>query len=111
MAKATKEAKIIDAEPVNGTSGASGGAAQDAGALTGRGSGLALVLSGVALLISLVALGLNLVPILLFMLACYYTDSKFQLAFAKLLTLLYMMIMLAVYVGLLIQIFDEGRQF
>ena len=57
----------------------------------------------------LLALGLNLVPILLFMLACYYTDSKFQLAFAKLLTLLYMMIMLAVYVGLLIQIFDEGR--
>ena len=56
----------------------------------------------------LLALGLNLVPILLFMLACYYTDSKFQLAFAKLLTLLYMMIMLAVYVGLLIQIFDEG---
>lgn len=62
MAKATKEAKIIDAEPVNGTSGASGGAAQDAGALAGRGSGLALVLSGVALLISLVALGLNLLP-------------------------------------------------
>ena len=57
----------------------------------------------------LLALGLNLVPILLFMLACYYTDSKFQLAFAKLLTLLYMMLMLAVYVGLLIQIFDEGR--
>ena len=62
MAKATKEAKIIDAEPVNGTSGASGGALEDAGALSGRGSGLALVLSGVALLISLVALGLNLLP-------------------------------------------------
>ena len=37
MAKATKEAKIIDAEPVNGTSGASGGASEDTGALSGRG--------------------------------------------------------------------------
>ena len=62
MAKATKEAKIIDAEPVNGSSGASGGAPDDAGTRSGGGSGLALVLSGLALLISLVALGLNLLP-------------------------------------------------
>jgi len=62
MAKATKEAKIIDAEPVNGSGGASGDAPDDAGARSGGGSGLALVLSGLALLISLVALGLNLLP-------------------------------------------------
>ena len=62
MAKATKDAKIIDAEPVNGSGGASGDAPDDAGARSGGGSGLALVLSGLALLISLVALGLNLLP-------------------------------------------------
>ena len=62
MAKATKEAKIIDAEPVNGSGGASGDAPENAGARSGGGSGLALVLSGLALLISLVALGLNLLP-------------------------------------------------
>ena len=62
MAKATKEAKIIDAEPVNGSGGASGNAPDDAGTRSGGGSGLALVLSGLALLISLVALGLNLLP-------------------------------------------------
>jgi len=70
MAKATKEAKIIDAEPVNGSrgpsGGPSGGTSDDArartGARSGGGSGLALVLSGLALLISLVALALNLLP-------------------------------------------------
>ena len=62
MAKATKEAKIIDAEPVNGSGGASGDAPDDADARSGGGSGLALILSGLALLVSLVALGLNLLP-------------------------------------------------
>ncbi|MEC7141230.1 MAG: hypothetical protein VXX01_07835, partial [Pseudomonadota bacterium] len=74
MAKATKEAKIIDAEPVNGSRGPSGGpsggpssgtsddARSRTGARSGGGSGLALVLSGLALLISLVALALNLLP-------------------------------------------------
>jgi len=60
MAKATKEAKIIDAEPVSGS--AAGSAPDDADARSGSGSGLALILSGLALLISLVALGLNLLP-------------------------------------------------
>ena len=46
----------------------------------------------------------NAIPILLFCFACYYTDSKFQLAFAKLLTLMYTMLMLAVYVGLIVQV-------
>ena len=51
---------------------------------------------------------INLVPLVLFMLSCYYTDSKVQLAFAKLLTLIYSMVMMAVYVGIIIQMNDEG---
>jgi len=50
----------------------------------------------------------NAIPLVIFCLACYYTDSKFQLALAKLLTLIYTMLMLAVYVGLIAQINDEG---
>ena len=50
----------------------------------------------------------NLIPLLLFCISCYYLDSKFQLAFAKLLTLVYSMLMLAVYVGLIMQIAAEG---
>ena len=53
---------------------------------------------------SMEALIYNFIPIFLFCLACYYTDSKFQLAFAKILTLFYTMLMLAVYVGLLVQV-------
>ena len=52
---------------------------------------------------------INLVPLVLFMLSCYYTDSKVQLAFAKLLTLIYSMVMMAVYVGIIIQMNDEGK--
>ena len=51
----------------------------------------------------------NLIPLLLFCISCYYLDSKFQLAFAKLLTLVYSMLMLAVYVGLIMQIAAEGK--
>jgi len=50
----------------------------------------------------------NIVPLVLYCLACYYTDSKFQLALAKLLTLGYCMVMLAVYVGLLVQVITDG---
>ena len=46
----------------------------------------------------------NAIPLVIFCLACYYTDSKFQLALAKLLTLIYTMLMLAVYVGLIAQV-------
>ena len=58
---------------------------------------------------ALESLAYNIIPLLLFCLACYYADSKVQLAFAKLLTLFYSMIMLAVYVGLIIQIAGEGE--
>merc|ERR1711892_234093 len=54
------------------------------------------------------ALLYNAIPIFLFCLACYYTNTKFQLAMAKLLTLGYTMLMLAVYVGLTVQIGVEG---
>ena len=54
------------------------------------------------------ALIVNLVPLILFMVACYYTDSKFQLALAKLLTLGYTLIMLAVYVGLMVEVEKKG---
>ena len=47
---------------------------------------------------------LNFIPIFLYCLACYYTPSKFQLAIAKVLTLLYTMLMLAVYVGIATQV-------
>ena len=50
------------------------------------------------------ALLYNAIPIFLFCLACYYTNTKFQLAMAKLLTLGYTMLMLAVYVGLTVQV-------
>ena len=54
------------------------------------------------------SLAYNFIPLFLFCVACYYTDSKVQLALAKLLTLVYSMVMLAVYVGLIIQISAEG---
>ena len=53
---------------------------------------------------NLMALIYNAIPLLLFCLACYYTNSKFQLALAKVLTLGYTMLMLAVYVGLVVQV-------
>ena len=57
---------------------------------------------------AMVSLGINIVPLILYSLACYYTPSKFQLALAKILTLGYTMLMLAVYVGLVVQIVDRG---
>ena len=56
----------------------------------------------------LLSLALNMIPLLLYCFACYYTPSKFQLALAKLLTVGYTMLMLAVYVGLVVQIIDKG---
>ena len=50
----------------------------------------------------------NAIPIFLFCLCCYYTDGKFQLAMAKLLTLGYTMLMLAVYVGVIVEISRRG---
>ena len=56
----------------------------------------------------IVSLLINAVPIFAFSLACYYADSKFQLALAKLLTLFYIVMMLAVYVGVVVEIVERG---
>ena len=53
------------------------------------------------------SLALNIIPLFLYCLACYYTNSKFQLALAKILTVGYTMLMLAVYVGLAVQIIES----
>ena len=50
----------------------------------------------------------NAIPLVLFGLACYFTEEKFQLAVAKILTIGYTVLMLAVYIGLAIQINAEG---
>ena len=52
----------------------------------------------------LLSLALNILPLGTYCLACYYTPSKFQLALAKVLTLGYTMLMLAVYLGLVVQV-------
>ena len=47
---------------------------------------------------------INFVPIFFYCLACYYTPSKFQLAIAQVMTLVYTCLMLAVYVGIATQV-------
>ena len=47
---------------------------------------------------------INFVPIFFYCLACYYTPSKFQLALAQVMTLVYTCLMLAVYVGIATQV-------
>ena len=56
---------------------------------------------GVAAIYSLIY---NAIPLLLFCIACYYTDSKFQLALAKIMTIGYTLLMLAVYIGLVVEV-------
>jgi len=46
----------------------------------------------------------NGIPVILFMLACYFLDQKIQLSFAKLLTIGYILLMLAVMIGIFIQV-------
>ena len=53
---------------------------------------------------SLYSLIYNAIPLFVYCLACYYTDSKFQLALAKIMTLGYTMLMLAVYIGLMVEV-------
>eukprot|EP00091_Calanus_sinicus_P014454 TRINITY_DN32000_c0_g1_i1.p1 TRINITY_DN32000_c0_g1~~TRINITY_DN32000_c0_g1_i1.p1 ORF type:complete len:212 (+),score=43.36 TRINITY_DN32000_c0_g1_i1:243-878(+) len=50
----------------------------------------------------------NSIPLIIFCFSCYYTDSKFQLALAKIMTLAYTMLMLAVYIGLMVEIGEKG---
>jgi chitin synthase len=51
---------------------------------------------------------MNLVPLLLFMLVCYFMDSKIQLKFAEILTAIYAMVMMAVVVGTALQLQSDG---
>ena len=46
----------------------------------------------------------NAIPVVLFMITCYFMDSKWQLSFAKLLTVAYVLLMLAVLIGIAIQV-------
>ena len=46
----------------------------------------------------------NGVPVFLFMLCCYFLPQKVQLSFAKLLTIAYILLMLAVMIGIFIQV-------
>ena len=56
----------------------------------------------------IMSLFINAIPIFGFSLACYYADAKFQLALAKLLSLFYIVMMLAVYVGVVVEIVKRG---
>ena len=56
----------------------------------------------------IMSLFINAIPIFGFSLACYYADAKFQLALAKLLSLFYIVMMLAVYVGVIVEIVNRG---
>ena len=51
---------------------------------------------------------INFVPIFFYCLACYYTPSKFQLAIAQVMTLVYTCLMLAVYVGIATQVTTDN---
>ena len=46
----------------------------------------------------------NGIPVILFMFSCYFTKSKVQLSFAKLLTIGYVLLMLAVLISIAIQV-------
>ena len=63
---------------------------------------------GVAAIYSLIY---NAIPLLLFCIACYYTDSKFQLALAKIMTIGYTLLMLAVYIGLVVEVRVQCSQY
>ena len=52
---------------------------------------------------------INFVPIFFYCLACYYTPSKFQLALAQVMTLVYTCLMLAVYVGIATQVISTNK--
>ena len=51
---------------------------------------------------------INLFLVLIFVLACCFLKSDHQIMIAQLLTLLYAIIMIAVYVGIILQIYEDG---
>jgi len=54
------------------------------------------------------SLGLNLVPVLAYSLVCYYGKSKTQLTMAKILSVAYALVMVAVLVGIAVTVSEEG---
>ena len=50
----------------------------------------------------------NFFPIVVFMGACQFAKKDVQLQIAQLLTVFYVLVMLAVYVGILIEVWEEG---
>ena len=53
------------------------------------------------------AIGYNAVPVILFCIACYYLDAKVQLKMAKLMTVVYVLLMLAVMIGIFVQVWGS----
>ena len=51
---------------------------------------------------------INLVPLILFILICLFGKPDTQIMFAQLLSILYALIMMAVLIGLLVQIGEDG---
>ena len=81
------------------------------GSVIGPGSILLMLIGAFALafgLSSSTSLILNLVLIGIFIAACVFMDKNQQIMIAQLLTFLYAIIMIAVYIGIIIQIIDDG---
>ena len=54
------------------------------------------------------ALFINLIPIGTFILVCFYLDSKIQLFLAQILSAVYALVMMAVVIGIFLQIAEDG---
>lgn len=52
--------------------------------------------------------GINLAPLLIFVLTCLMTKSDVQVMVAQVLSVLYALVMMAVLIGILIQVADDG---
>jgi len=81
------------------------------GSVIGPGSILLMLIGAFALafgLSSSTSLILNLVLIGIFIAACVFMGKNEQIMIAQLLTFLYAIIMIAVYIGIIIQIIDDG---
>lgn len=50
----------------------------------------------------------NLIPITIFMLLCYFAPQKYQLIAAFIISAMYAMVMMAVVVGIIIQVLEDG---
>nr|XP_022324471.1 uncharacterized protein LOC111125208 isoform X3 [Crassostrea virginica] len=56
----------------------------------------------------MVSFGINIAPLLLFLISCYLLDSKWQILFAMLLSLIYSLLMMVVVVGIGLEMKSEG---